>query len=233
MQSPPGRQRATFPLLVSLATLLLLAVLATRGRSAVPRGRGLVFPSEPALGVDQAPVRLPPPVPLNPVLGIGLSSTIAIALVGLLLCLGALLVVLASIRLRRRRLELERASDHGDQAVGGDGEMVGNLLRGTRSALRRLQQRVGGPPGDAVQEAWLALEAAAAGCGTARRPDQTPTEFTGAVLAAHDVDPVALATLRGLYQRARFGVPDSVTEADAATAITALGRIADTLAGVR
>jgi hypothetical protein len=84
-----------------------------------------------------------------------------------------------------------------------------------------------------VQEAWLALEEAAAECGTARRPDQTPTEFTGAVLAGHDVDPMALATLRGLYQRARFGLPGSVTEADVATAITALDRIATTLAGAR
>lgn len=217
-------------MLLSLAALLLLAVLAARGGSAVPRGAGLVLGAPPTIRPPQAPPRLPS-VPLDPVLGIGLSSAFAIALVALLVSLAALLVLLSSLRVRRRRLAVERVPEHGDPIGGGDGEIVQNLLRGTRSASQRLKQRVGGPPGDAVEEAWLALEEAAAGCGTARRPEQTPTEFTGAVLAEHDVDPAALATLRGLYQRARFARPGVLTEADAVAAIAALDRIADTLAG--
>lgn len=217
-------------MLLSLAALLLLAVLAARGGSAVPRGAGLVLGAPRTIRPVQAPPRLPS-VRLNPVLGIGLSSVFAIALGALLLSLAALLVLLSSLRLRRRRLALERVPESGDPVGGGDGEIVQNLLRGTRAASQRLRQRLGGPPGDAVCEAWLALEEAAAGCGTARRPDQTPTEFTGAVLAEHDVDPAALATLRGLYQRARFARPGVLTEADAVAAVAALDRIADTLAG--
>jgi hypothetical protein len=227
--------RAKLPMLLSLAALLLLAVLATRGRSAVPRGRGLVLGALPTTtphGVTQH-VRTPKAPRLSPALGIGLSTGIVIALVAFLFGLVMVLLLLASLRLRRRRrLRLEPQPEHGEQAAGGDAGAGLTLLRGTRSALARLRQRAGGPPSDAVQQAWLALESAAAGSGTERRPDQTSTEFTSAVLAAHAVDQVALATLRGLYQRARFGLPDSVTEADAEAAIAALDRIAATLGRV-
>jgi hypothetical protein len=226
--------RARLPLLLSLAVLLLVAVVATRGRSAVPNKGGLVLgylPTTTPAAVTRH-FQLPKaPRQLNPALGIGLSTIIVLALIAALFGLAMVLVLLASLRFRRRRrLRLEPQPQHGEQAAGGDVGAGLTLLRGTRSALARLRQRDGGPPSDAVQQAWLALEAAAAESGTTRRPDQTSTEFTSAVLAGHDVDPDALATLRGLYQRARFGLPDSVTEADADAAIAALDRIADTLA---
>ncbi|HEX3647743.1 MAG TPA: DUF4129 domain-containing protein, partial [Pseudonocardiaceae bacterium] len=170
---------------------------------------------------------------INPVLGIGLSSVIAVALVAFLFCAGAVFVLLAATRVRRRRLARDRVPEHGEPIGAGEGEVALTLLRGTRSALELLRQRAGGPPSDAVQAAWLALEAAAAECGTSRRPHQTPTEFTSAVLAEHDVDDTALATLRGLYQRARFGEPESVTESDADAAVAALERIADALTAGR
>lgn len=219
--------------MLSLAVLLLLVVLAARGGSAVPHGRGLAFLGAGVPKPAGQPIR--PRLPANPntVLSIGLSTTFVIALLALLFSLIGLLIVLASLRWRRRRLELARIGDRGDPVGDVDGEVVRTLLRGTRSALAMLRRRSGGPPGDAVQQAWLALEAAAAECGTVRRPEQTPTEFTGAVLADHDVDPAALATLRGLYQRARFGRSDTVTDADADAAITALDRIAESLAGAR
>jgi hypothetical protein len=141
-------------------------------------------------------------------------------------------LLLASVLRRRRRLKLEWTSPAERTTEGGGGDTVRTLLRGTRSALDLLRRRAGGPPSDAVQQAWLALESAAAHSGTPRSPDQTPTEFTGAVLAAHAVDATAVATLRGLYQRARFGRPDTVTEADADAAIAALDRIAATLTTV-
>lgn len=217
-----------------LVLLLLLVVLATRGGSAVPQGRGLLISGPQAKPrPTNETFRLHPPPRLNPVLGFGLSTSIALALLALLFAALGVLVVLVSLRWHRRRLEPGRNPTAGDGIGEMDTEAVRTLLQGTRSALLRLRQRVGGPPGDAVQQAWLELEAAAAECGTARRPEQTPTEFTGAVLADHAVDPDALATLRGLYQRARFGRADSVTEADADAAITALDRIAATLAAVR
>jgi hypothetical protein len=224
--------RAKLPLLMSVGVLLLLAVLATSGGSAVPHGKGFVLN-----GGQVAPQAAPQvgganrlPGRLNTIVGVGLSTTIALALIAYFLGLLMFIAVLTTIRIRRRRRrERERIPDSGDDTVGEDGQVALTLLRGTRSALAGLRQRAGGPPGDAVQQAWLALEEAAAESGTRRRPDQTSTEFTSAVLADHTVDPAALATLRGLYQRARFGAPGSVTEADADTAITALDRIADSL----
>jgi hypothetical protein len=228
--------RAKLPLLLSLAVLLLVAVVATKGRTAVPNHGGLVLGNLPTTTPNAVTrhVTLPKaPRALNPALGIGLSTGIVLALLAFLFGLLMVLVLLSSLRLRRRRrLRLDPLPDRGEQAVGGSGVAGLTLLRGTRFALARLRQRDGGPPSDAVQEAWLALESAAAESGTERRPDQTSTEFTSAVLAEHEVDPVALATLLGLYQRARFGLPDSVTEADAEAAIAALDRIADTLGRV-
>jgi hypothetical protein len=235
VSSVPPPKRVKLPLLASLAALLLLAVLATRGRSAVPHGKGLVLTQ-----VSAAPKTVtvqPVPVPdgnLQTILGLGASTIFVVALVLFLFGLAMAAVLLGAIRWRRR-IRLARRLSHGDATVEGegDGELTLSLLRGTRSALALLRQRAGGPPADAVQEAWLALERAAAEHGTTRRPEQTATEFTTSVLAAHSVDPAALATLRGLYQRARFGEPDTVTEADATAAIGALDRIAVTLAGDR
>jgi hypothetical protein len=223
--------RAKLPLLTSLAVLLLLAVLAARGTSAVPHGRGLVFDGGGAASRPPPTGSVPSALPgrLNPVVAFGISSVVVLALLAYLVGMLVLVVVLATVRFRRRRRRShERLADTGDEAPGGAATAL-VLLRGTRSALERLRQRTGGPPSDAVQRAWLALEEAAAESGTRRRPEQTSTEFTGTLLADHEVDPTALATLRGLYQRARFGHPDAVTEADADAAIAALDRIADTL----
>ncbi|HEX5402349.1 MAG TPA: DUF4129 domain-containing protein [Pseudonocardiaceae bacterium] len=226
---------AKLPMLLSLGVLLVVAVVATRGRSAVPHDGGLVINPLPTTTPKATRHLVLPhaPGPLNPAVGIGLSTGIILAMLAFLFGLGAVMVLLASLRWRRRqRLRLEPRPHHGQQAAGGEGLTGQTLLRGTRSALAQLRQRDGGPPGDAVQQAWLVLESAAADSGTERRPDQTSTEFTSAVLAAHDVDPVALATLRGLYQRARFGLPGLVTEADAEAAIAALERIAEALGQV-
>ncbi|HEX3590969.1 MAG TPA: DUF4129 domain-containing protein [Pseudonocardiaceae bacterium] len=229
----PTRARL-LPLLLSLAALLLLTVLVARGGSAVPQGTGfLTAPtSNPPLHLHVNPLQGRNLGKLNPVVGITLSSEIALALVVALFGLAMAMLMLTSIRVRRRRRFDEPAVD-GDDGLLVPGGDLAMLLQGTRSALAWLRQRAGGPPGDAVQQAWLALEEAAAESGTARLPQQTSTEFTAAVLAAHRVDPDALATLRGLYQRARFGEPDSVTEADAELAIAALDTIAETLAARR
>ncbi len=227
-----GATAARLPVLLSLAVLLLLAVLAARGSSGVPHGKGLVVLGGSDQGsVSQGAGNAPNlPGRLNPVVGVGLSTVIALALVACLVCMAMLLVLLASLRGRGRNVNSERTLGVEPAVDGGAGEAVRTLLQGTRSALSLLRGRAGGPAADAVQRAWLALEEAAAECGTARRPDQTPTEFTGAVLAAHAVDAGAVVTLRGLYQRARFGRADTVTDDDADRAVTALDSIASSLA---
>jgi Domain of unknown function (DUF4129) len=224
MRSVRGRA----PALLALAALLLLAVLATRGVSAVPHGNGLVL-----RGTTNGTLTTVPPGRgighLNPALIAGASTFVALVLVACLIAGVMILAAVASVRLRRRRVALRHDGAPDEDFEGRDAGAAMVLLRGARAAVARLRRRAGGPPADAVQQAWLVLEEAAAESGTARRPDQTSTEFTGAVLAAHDVDPGALVTLRTLYQRARFGRPDAVTEADADRAVDALDRIADTL----
>jgi hypothetical protein len=216
--------------LLALAALLLLAVLATRGASAVPHGNGLVLrgSSDGHLSGGGSGGRTPVGH-VNEVLLAGASTFVALVLLACLVAGVMILGALASVRFRRRRLALRRAGAEDEEFDGKATAAAMVLLRGARAALARLRQRAGGPPSDAVQQAWLVLEESAAECGTARRPEQTSTEFTGTVLAAHDVDPGALSTLRVLYQRARFGRPDSLTERDAERAVDALDRIADTL----
>lgn len=229
----PSPTRARLPLLLSLAALLLLAVLVARGRSAIPVSTGLLRAAPTTVPRTQHVVPQNTDLGrLDPVLGVGLSVELAIALVALLFGLATAILLLGTIRLRRRRRTTVVVSDDA-QGLSVDGPDVALLLRGARSALLRLRRREGGPPGDAVQEAWLALEQAAEESGTARRPEQTSTEFTTALLAAHQVDRAALDTLRGLYQRARFGAADAVTEADAQAAVVALGTIVHTLAAGR
>jgi hypothetical protein len=59
-------------------------------------------------------------------------------------------------------------------------------------------------PTDAVLAAWVALERAAERSGVARRPADTPTEFTAHVLTGTPADAAAVRALLGLYHRARF-----------------------------
>jgi hypothetical protein len=223
--------KARLPLLLGMAGLLLLAVLATRGGSAVPRGKGLLLDGPARAQVSQ------PPQPvlhgdgrLSPVTTVSLSVILGIILVIYLGAVAIVVVLIASIRWRRRvrqhRIMYDTGTDDGAENLATG--MV--LLRGARRAAQLLRQRPGGPPADAVQQAWLALEEAAADSGTARRPDQTATEFTAAVLAAHEVDIGALDTLRDLYHRARFAAPGAVTDADADIALAALDRIIASLA---
>lgn len=225
----PAAWRARLPLLSSLAALLLLAVLATRGGSAVPHGNGLIIHGAPARPVTITPSVVPGQGRLNPVIATGLSSIVLIVILVYLAVLIAMVIAMTRVRIRRARKLSLTAGATDDETEGRYAESAIALLRGAKAAMATLRQRAGGPPSDAVQQAWLVLEAAAAESGTARRPEQTSTEFTGAVLAAHEVDAAALATLRTLYQRARFGDPAAVTETDAERAVDALDRIAVTL----
>jgi hypothetical protein len=215
---------------LSLAALLLLAVVATRGRSAVPRGNGLVLRGPDAAGRTVVATPAFGGGHANTMLTAGLTGVIAVVLLAYLVAMVALIAALTTLRLRKaRKAPHRRAGMADDETEGLAAVSAGVLLRGARAALLELRRRTGGPPSDAVIAAWLGLEESAAEGGTERRPEQTATEFTADVLAAHDVDPAALATLRALYQRARFGEPDTVTERDVDAAVTALDRIADTL----
>ncbi|UKJ64788.1 DUF4129 domain-containing protein [Cellulosimicrobium cellulans] len=143
------------------------------------------------------------------------------------------LVVLArrylpALLVRRRRREL-LVTAPGDVSLHAAEDPVVPELR---EAVDRAHDDLHLPdvdPHDAVVAAWVALERAAERAGTRRDPAQTPTEFTSAVLASTRVDADAVATLRDLYHRARFGeTPLGVHDLEAARA--ALARIAADLA---
>ncbi|KAA2263270.1 DUF4129 domain-containing protein [Solihabitans fulvus] len=227
--------RSRLPLLLSVTALLLLAVVAARGRSAVPytaRRFGPILPPAPTTTPPTSQESQPNSV-LDTVSGIGVGALVVLFVVALLV--GIAVTIVAVTRWRpRRKLGPTVQESVADDTDGGssDGMSTEALLRGARSALAELHARAGGPPSDAVVAAWLLLEDAAADSGTRRQPHETPTEFTAALLAAHTVDQAALAALLDLYARARFGPAGSVTDEDATGAATALDRIVADLATV-
>jgi hypothetical protein len=220
--------RNRLPLLLGMAALLLLALLVARGESAIGPGAAPTSAPPPTASSStpiQPGISKLPDTDLNGITGFGFAALIVLAICGAALVIAALLALLARLRRRGRHsfgVPIEIPGDQQTEEPAGGGE----LHRGVRSALAELRAPSGGPPADAVQRAWLRLEEAAEATGTGRRPDQTATEFTVALLAAEDVDESAVRTLRELYQRARFAEAHTVTDSDARAAEQALRTIA-------
>jgi len=218
--------------LCAAAALLLFAVVAARGTSAVPgslkdvplergTGGGVALNGAPA---DENAFQ----VDIVDELQLVQTSFVVAAMILLLVAFAAFLRHVR--RLRRRKLRLSVGAEV-DEAEGSlEVTMPMRLRKAAERARVELTERRGGPPGDAVIAAWLRLEEAAAHEGAGRAPHQTATEFTAALLARHTTQEPALDELRELYQRARFGPPGLVGEAEADAAITALDRILHALA---
>jgi uncharacterized protein DUF4129 len=220
--------------LCSVAALLLVAVIVARGKTAVPgslqevqierglhpsSGVGGVTPSKNAFKVD-----------IVDELRLVQTSFVIIAMILLLVAFAALIRRLQR-GWRRRPIRVGVGVDEEEEEVGAlESRLPMRLRRAAAQARAELTARAGGPPGDAVVAAWLRLEEAAANEGAGRRPHQTATEFTTALLAHYTTSEPALDELRRLYQRARFGPPGQVTEVDAAAAVAALDRILRALA---
>ncbi|MBP2320912.1 hypothetical protein JOF56_001297 [Kibdelosporangium banguiense] len=206
--------------LLAVGALLLLAVLAARGTSGIPVGTPAPGPPTPPQ-VQGLPIPEAPSISSEP---IAYGAIVLIILVGIAVLLGLAMLIsmLTGIRLRRRQRRT-RLQQPLDEDSGMTGEQW--LATVTKRALAEMDQKMGGPPSDAVIAAWVRLEESAAETGTPREPHQTPTEFTAAVLAGHTMDAEALGELKNLYHRARFGEPGSVTQADARRARSALEKI--------
>ncbi|HEY7594879.1 MAG TPA: DUF4129 domain-containing protein [Actinophytocola sp.] len=214
--------------LCAVAALLLFAVVSARGKSAVPghlrdvpleRGTGGgvsgggVAPDENAFKVD-----------IVDELQLVQTSFVVGAMILLLIAFA--LFVRRLQQLRKRKLRLGVGVQIEEEEVGAlESSLPMRLRRAAAQARTELAARAGGPPGDAVIAAWLRLEEAAEREGAGREPHQTATEFTAALLERHTTSEPALDELRELYQRARFGPPDEVTETDADAAVAALDRI--------
>ncbi|MGW5055600.1 DUF4129 domain-containing protein [Actinokineospora sp. NPDC004072] len=211
---------------LAVAALLVVALAAARGGSAIP-----VEPDAPwfAERPDRPPQAgeagaAPGDGSVLDLIG-GVGVGLLLAAVGVLALIGAAGVLVSfGLRGRRRR----RRASTPVRAVEAAGEDAAQAIRtAVRAGMAEVAERAAGPPGDAVIAAWVALERAAASCGTRRDPAETPSEFTARVLADHAVDPAALADLRTRYHRARFA--GEVSGADVAAARTALARIEETL----
>jgi hypothetical protein len=210
--------KVRLPVLLAVAAFLVLAVVAARGSSGIPRGTAdLDAGFTPGSG---GPPVGTPPISSEPI-AYGAGVLILIVTAAVLFGLAILLVALSGIRFyRQKRMRLRTVVS--DETVDS---VEPWLARATERALSEMDRKVGGPPSDAVIAAWVQLEESAAETGVERRPHQTPTEFTAAVLAGQNADEQALRTLRTLYHRARFGQPGNVTEDDARAARRALESI--------
>ncbi|WP_309115683.1 DUF4129 domain-containing protein [Saccharothrix sp.] len=217
------RPRVVLALLVGLA--LVVVALAARGASPVPYAER---------GEQDGPVITKPPaedvadVDPGSVAGGSLALVVLVLVLMVLIVLAGLLTMVRLPRKRRRR----GGTPTGETGDDGYVKAPELLVRGAREALEDLARRAGGPPRDAVVVAWLRLEQAAADSGVGRLAHQTPTEFTGSLLARYAVDEAATGKLRRVYQRARFGTAE-VTEDDARTAREALEHIVRDLDGSR
>lgn len=227
------RRSSRIAVLCAVGALLLFAVVSARGKSAVPGSlrdiqleRGLpdppgingVPPDENAYKVDVVDeLQL-------------VQAAIVIAAMILLLIAFAVLIRRLQ-QLRRRPLRLGVGVEEPDEEIGAlESHLQMRLRRAAETARTELAARAGGPPGDAVIAAWLRLEETAEHEGAGRKPHETATEFTTTLLARYTTSEPALDELRVLYQRARFGRPGEVTEADVSAAIGALDRILHALA---
>ncbi|WP_291414310.1 DUF4129 domain-containing protein [Actinophytocola sp.] len=218
--------------LCTVAALLLFAVVAARGKSAVP-GSLRDVPLERGVG-DTPPLHGAPTdenafkVDVVDRAEVVQTFMTVIAMILLLIAFSLLVRHLRRLQRRKRRLGV---GVEADEEIGAlEVTMPMRLRRAAESARTELAGRRGGPPGDAVIAAWLRLEEATAHEGAGREPHQTATEFTAALLARHITREPALDDLRELYQRARFGPPGQVGDAEADAALAALDRILAALA---
>lgn len=96
------------------------------------------------------------------------------------------------------------------------------VARGIARALQVLDEPR--EPHDAIVEAWLGLQEAAADSGVRRRAAETPAEYTTRIIGRIGADSDATETLLRLYQDVRFG-GHPVDSDDVATARSCLLRL--------
>ncbi|MFI7677673.1 DUF4129 domain-containing protein [Actinophytocola sp. NPDC049390] len=209
-------------LLFAAAASLLVVVVAARGSSPVPSEVNdfHISPGLPGVLLSPANVgaRGSPDTAVDPAL-------VAKIIVGLLVVLCVMAVVFSVLSFLRGR----RLLGVGQVVEAVEAPAVDSVprlrLKDAVVQARDILARDGGRPRDAVIEAWVTLENAAE---HTRRPHETATEFTVALLAEEKADEAALRELRTLYQRARFGHGD-VDPGSAARARAALERILATI----
>ncbi|MFT4165224.1 MAG: DUF4129 domain-containing protein [Microlunatus sp.] len=150
---------------------------------------------------------------------------------GLIILAGSAILVLLIYLVRwlwrrrpRRAVLVESPPDTTPAGVLATEPDLATLVRGAEAAELILGE-ADGVPRDLILRCWLALEEASAASGAARRPADSPTEFTGRVLRATQADPASVDTLLHLYHQARFS-RHPVSDDDVRSARTAVVKLA-------
>ncbi|MFD1045562.1 hypothetical protein ACFQ1S_08220, partial [Kibdelosporangium lantanae] len=169
--------RRRLAVVVAVGALVVLSVVAARGRSGIPIGESVLGD-----GVVWRTQEASKPAADNAVQPVAYGVGLFILVVAVLLMFGlsVLVVTIPAIRFRLRRSRGTGAPAFMD----GDGTVEDTrwVEGAVKRALSEMDLHRGGPPGDAVIAAWVQLERDAAARGTERKPHQTPSEFTADVL---------------------------------------------------
>lgn len=229
-RTPRGKALTPALVVVSLVTLLAVVAAGVGGGWSLQSRRWF---DGMALSGDQTPPVISPPVLPPPMSRAGpVQQWIAGILMGLvaLALLAGLIYLLRWLwqRRPRRAVVLEDKPDTTPAGVLAVADLP-TLLRGAEIAETILLER-GGMPRDLVLRCWLALEEAAAASGAARRPSDSPTEFTGKVLRSTAADATSVDTLLRLYHLARFS-SHPIIDDDVRAARTAVIKLAATWRG--
>lgn len=152
------------------------------------------------------------------------------SLLGLAVLAGLIYLARSLWRRRpRRAVVIEQKPDSTPAGVIAAEPDLPALLRGAEAAESILAE-TSGVPRDLILRCWLALEEAAGVSGAPRKPSDSPTEFTAAVLRSTRSDPVSIDTLLHLYHLARFS-SHQITDDDVRAGRAAVVRLAATWRG--
>ena len=148
------------------------------------------------------------------------------------LIFGVALLVLARLRLVRRRRQVSRRA--GPRASLGAGDELPLLEEepGLTTALDEGTRSIGeGSPRNAIVATWVRLEQAVEGERFPHRPEETPSELVERALSSYLLDGDAIHRLVALYREARFS-KHPVTEEHRREASECLRRLLATIGSV-
>lgn len=233
MARTPGRA-STASVAVGLVSAGLLALTALAARSGVGALAGLrpapdvTAPPQPfpSLSFPPGPSGQPEPGDQSNLFVIPswvwdmLGALIGLAVVALVIWFAYRVAV--AVQVRRR----ERAAAASDNLLDIPDISAQDVHESLQASLADL--RSGTDVNDAILACWRRLAELSAESGVERRPSQTATEFTVAILASTPVAPNDLTTLATLYRRAMFSGLAS-TDAQREQAVTCLERLSESL----
>lgn len=141
------------------------------------------------------------------------------------LIFGVALLVLARLRLRRRRRQLTGQVGPRHSPMLGPEAPADDEESGLAEALDEVSRTIGeGPPRNAIVAAWVRLERAIEGARFPHRPEETPSELVERALASYRLDTEAIRRLAALYREARFST-HRITESQRDEAAACLRRL--------